>query len=156
MLQFEIKKAEMKIGKRKGTTMFFAHQTSHHCLSTTALEYRIERMTSLTRADVRASIIALSAIIQEELSQGRSVDLGELGTFKIAATGKRMLTEKEVTLETIRRPHVRFYPKHPMRLAARNVAVEIVRPEKNPKPKPKKPNEGGGQGSSEGGGHVGI
>ena len=156
MLQFEIKKAEMKIGKRKGTTMFFAHQTSHYCLSTTALEYRIERMTSLTRADVRASIIALSTIIQEELSQGRSVDLGELGTFKIAATGKRVLTEKEVTLETIRRPHVRFYPKHPMRLAARNVAVEIMRPEKNPKLKPKKPKEGGGQGSSEGGGHVGI
>ena len=150
MLQFEIKKAEMKIGKRKGTTMYFAHQTTHHCLTTTALEYRIERMTSLTRADVRAAIIALSAIVQEELSQGRSVDLGELGTFK------RMLTAKEVTPETIRRPHVRFYAKRPMRLAARSVALEIVHPEKASSAKPKKPKGGGGQGGSEGGGHVGA
>lgn len=156
MLQFEIKKAEMKIGKHKGTTMYFAHQTTHHCLTTTALEYRIERMTSLTRADVRATIIALSAIVQEELSQGRSVDLGELGTFKIAATGKRMLTAKEVTPETIRRPHVRFYAKRPMRLAARSVALEIVHPEKSSSAKPKKPKGGGSQGGSEGGGHVGA
>ena len=84
------------------------------------------------------------------------MDLGDLGTFKIAATGKRKLTAKEVTLETIRRPHVRFYAKRPMRLAARSVALEIVHPEKASSAKPKKPKGGGGQGGSEGGGHVGA
>ena len=113
-------------------------------------------MTTLISADVRAAIIALGANVQEELSQELSVDLGDLGTFKTDDTGKRKLTAKEVTLETIRRPHVRFYAKRPMRLAARSVALEIVHPEKASSAKPKKPKGGGGQSGSEGGGHVGA
>ena len=167
MIQFEVKKSVLKIGKHQGKTMYVARQVSHARLSADAVEERIERMTSLSRSDVRAAILAL--IIEEEIRTGRAVDLRELGTFKIVSTGRYQTEAKQVSTQTLRVPHVRFYPKKSMRLAARAVGLEILPADPAGKkksageasPQGKPSSEGSSQGGHSGGassgdGHLGI
>ena len=169
MIQFEVKKSVLKIGKHQGKTMYVARQVSHARLSADAVEERIERMTSLSRSDVRAAILALSLIIEEEIRTGRAVDLRELGTFKIVSTGRYQTEAKQVSAQTLRVPHVRFYPKKSMRLAARAVGLEILPADPAGKkksaggasPQGKPGSEGSSQGGHSGGpssgdGHLGI
>ena len=153
MIQFEVKKSVLKIGKHQGKTMYVARQVSHARLSADAVEERIERMTSLSRSDVRAAILALR----------------ELGTFKIVSTGRYQAEAKQVSAQTLRVPHVRFYPKKSMRLAARAVGLEILpadpagkkKPAGGASPQGKPGSEGSSQGGHSGGassgdGHLGI
>ena len=94
MLRFEIKSTKMSIGKNKGTTLYYAKQKSHDRIQTNDLERRIERMTTLSRADVHAALIALSDVIHEELHLGRSVTLAELGTFKLRILQRSLLSPR--------------------------------------------------------------
>ena len=143
MLRFEIKSTKMSIGKNKGTTLYYAKQKSHDRIQTNDLERRIERMTTLSRADVHAALIALSDVIHEELHLGRSVTLAELGTFKLMASAKRMPKATDVTAQTIRTPRVRFYP----------VDLSLEDPTKTPsKPKKPAPKTPGGEHAHEGDG----
>lgn len=158
MIQFQVKKSVLKIGKQKGQTMYVARQVSHDRLTPDAVEARIERMTTLSRADVRAAILALSVIIEEEIKLGRAVDLRELGTFKIVASARYQTDAKQVNALTLRTPHVRFYPKLSMRQAAREVELEVVHPEKPVRKRPgsglppkEKEQSGGGPGKSQSG-----
>lgn len=153
MLRFEIKSTKMSIGKNKGTTLYYAKQKSHDRIQTNDLERRIERMTTLSRADVHAALIALSDVIHEELHLGRSVTLAELGTFKLMASAKRMPKAADVTAQTIRTPRVRFYPVDAIRLAARRVELSLEDPTKTPsKPKKPAPTTPGGEHAHEGDG----
>ena len=68
MLHFEIKPTTMKVGKNKGSTLYYAKQRTHDRIRTSDLERRIERMTTLSRADIHAALIALSDVINEELA----------------------------------------------------------------------------------------
>jgi predicted histone-like DNA-binding protein len=45
-------------------------------------------------------------VIGKYLADGRDVDLGEFGEFKISISAKAVDTLEEVTAETIRRPRV--------------------------------------------------
>ena len=137
MLHFEIKPTTMKVGKNKGSTLYYAKQRTHDRIRTSDLERRIERMT------------ALSDVINEELRLGRSVSLAELGTFKLMASAKRMTKADEVTAQTIRTPRVRFYPVDAIRLAAKQVEITVD----DAKGQPIKPKQPGGTAP---GGGVGI
>ena len=149
MLHFEIKPTTMKVGKNKGSTLYYAKQRTHDSIRTSDLERRIERMTTLSRADIHAALIALSDVINEELRLGRSVSLAELGTFKLMASAKRMTKADEVTAQTIRTPRVRFYPVDAIRLAAKQVEITVD----DAKGQPIKPKQPGGTAP---GGGVGI
>lgn len=135
MLQFTVKSAKMNVGKHKGQTMFYASQINQPKITTTQLEQRIVNMTALSRADIRAAITALAEVVREEMLAGRSIDLADLGSFKVISSGKRVPTEAEVTEETLKTPRIQFFPKQEMRLQARAVARAIVREhEKTTKP----------------------
>lgn len=128
MLQYIIKSAKMTIGKHKGDKMYYAAQVSQPKITTTQVEQRIVNATALSRADVRSAITALAEVVREEMLAGRSIDLADLGTFKVVSNGKRMTTEKEVTEATLKTPRIQFFPKQEMRQQTSNVHREILRP----------------------------
>lgn len=128
MLSFRIKSEVMKIGKNKGKTMFFASQVQQPKLTAQQVEDRIVNLTALSRADIRSAITALAEVVRDEMLAGRSIDLADLGTFKVVSNGKRMTTEKEVTEATLKTPRIQFFPKQEMRQQASNVHREILRP----------------------------
>lgn len=96
MLLYNVKKEEMRIGKHKGKTMYYASPIAQDKITTKQLEDRIVNATALSRADVRSAITALAKIVREEMLSGRTVDLANLGSFKVVSNGKRVETEKAV------------------------------------------------------------
>lgn len=76
-----------------------------------------------------AAITALAEVVREEMLSGRSVDLADLGSFKVVANGKRVETEKEVTANTLKTPKIQFYPKQEMRNQAKAVQRMVMRPD---------------------------
>ena len=102
MLLYNVKKEEMRIGKHKGKTMYYASPIAQDKITTKQLEDRIVNATALSRADVRSAITALAKIVREEMLSGRTVDLANLGSFKVVSNGKRVETEKAVTAETLK------------------------------------------------------
>ncbi|WP_444964581.1 HU family DNA-binding protein, partial [Porphyromonas loveana] len=90
---------------------------------------------------------ALAEIVREEMFSGRTVDLADLGSFKVVSNGKRMDTEKAVTADTLKTPRIQFFPKLEMRNQAKNVQRVVIR-EGEAKPIAPSPTPGGTPGES--------
>ena len=164
-LKFKIAKRKLNLGKRKGKTVYFAIQDEHPRTTWPQVERRIIQSTGISRADLRAAVIALHDIVEDELQAGRAADLADLGSIKALAQGKMMDKFDEVNATTIRPAHVRFYPKMSLRTVTKEVSYEVVKEAYQPHPKksPKggKSKDGSGTpvppgGGTEGGGHVGA
>ena len=65
MLLYNVKKEEMRIGKHKGKTMYYASPIAQDKITTKQLEDRIVNATALSRADVRSAITALAKIVRK-------------------------------------------------------------------------------------------
>ena len=141
MLLYNVKKEEMRIGKHKGKTMYYASPIAQDKITTKQLEDRIVNATALSRADVRSAITALAKIVREEMLSGRTVDLANLGSFKVVSNGKRVETEKAVTAETLKTPRIQLFPKLEMRNQAKNVQHVVIRESEAGSAKPS-PNPG--------------
>ena len=127
MLLYNVKKEEMRIGKHKGKTMYYASPIAQDKITTKQLEDRI--------------VNAMAKIVREEMLSGRTVDLANLGSFKVVSNGKRVETEKAVTAETLKTPRIQFFPKLEMRNQAKNVQHVVIRESEAGSAKPS-PNPG--------------
>lgn len=88
---------------------------------------RVQSATALNKADVRSCIMALTEVLEQELQQGRTVELGELGTLRIVAGAKLMDKPEQVTARTINAPRVRFNPSRQLKAAALRVPLSVER-----------------------------
>ena len=143
MLLYNRKKEVMRVGKHKGKNMYYAAPVAQDKITTRQVEDRIINATALSRADVRAAITALAEIVREEMFSGRTVDLADLGSFKVISNGKRMEAEKAVTADTLKTPRIQFFPKLEMRNQAKSVQRVVIR-EGEATPVAPNPTPGGG------------
>ncbi len=126
MLEFEIKQKVLNVGERKGQTVYYAQVKSQQKLTNKMLVDRIVRETSLSEGDVKNALISLSNVVCEALQLGMSVDLAELGSFRLTVPSKMMDTPEEVTVaDALKTPKITFTPKQKMRDAANGVELSI-------------------------------
>jgi len=137
MIEFEVKSKTQPIGKRKGQTVYYAQPVSQQHLTNKMVVDRIVRETSLSAGDVSNALISLGAIVRDALELGQSVDLADLGSFRIIVPAKMMDTEAEVTAESLKSPKIVFTPKAAMRTAAKSVELRVVKKKKDDNEKPK-------------------
>ena len=128
MLRFQVKSRKASIGKKKGQVLFFAHKQPTRRMTLEQVEESISRSTTLTRGDVRAAIASLTDVVNEAILRGDSVDLGDLGTLRVAVGVKQMDKEEDVNASTLRKPQVRYTPKKAMRLLAKTIPVSVFNP----------------------------
>ena len=139
MIEFEVKSRKLNIGKRKGQTVYFASPKSNQHLTNKMVVDRIVRETSLSAGDVSNALISLGAIVRDTLLLGSSVDLADLGSFRVVVPPKMMDKEIDVTAETLKSPKIVFTPKMQMRAAAKAVELSVDNPKRKKKetmPKP--------------------
>lgn len=139
MIEFEVKSRKLNIGKRKGQTVYFASPKSNQHLTNKMVVDRIVRETSLSAGDVSNALISLGAIVRDALLLGSSVDLADLGSFRVVVPPKMMDKEIDVTAETLKSPKIVFTPKMQMRAAAKAVELSVdnlKRKKKETMPKP--------------------
>ncbi len=139
MIEFEVKSRKLNIGKRKGQTVYFASPKSNQHLTNKMVVDRIVRETSLSAGDVSNALISLGAIVRDALLLGSSVDLADLGSFRVVVPPKMIDKEIDVTAETLKSPKIVFTPKMQMRAAAKAVELNVDNPKRKKKetmPKP--------------------
>lgn len=154
MMYFKVSEAVARLGKEKGKKVFYARRAHVTRLKAKAVEDLIVEKTSLSRGDVRHAIVSLAEVVRWATAQGMAVDLADLGSFKVNATGHYKTDVKEVTVSTLKRPRLTFYPRRDL-LAAVHAAPMTV---ENPKahkpitktPKEETPQQGGSGGSGDG------
>ena len=128
MMEFEIDSRVQPIGKREGQTVYFAKLKTQQKLTNEMVIERIVRETSLSEGDVKNALISLSNVVCEALQLGMSVDLAELGSFRLTVPSKMMDTPEEVTVaDALKTPKITFTPKQKMRDAANAVELSIDR-----------------------------
>lgn len=128
MIDFEIKSKTQPIGTRKGQTVYFAQPKSQQYFTNKMLIERIVRETSLSEGDVKNALISLSNVVCEALQLGMSVDLAELGSFRVVVPSKMMDSAAEVTVkDALKTPKIVFTPKQKMRDAANQVELSVDR-----------------------------
>jgi predicted histone-like DNA-binding protein len=82
-------------------------------IQTIDLEYianELAEKSAITKGDVMSIITNLIDLIPKELSMGRTVNLGKLGTFWLNINSNGFESEEEVTPEAIKKVNVRFRP----------------------------------------------
>lgn len=128
MMEFDIDKRVQPIGERKGQTVYFAKLKSQQKLTNEMVVERIVRETSLSEGDVSNALISLSNVVCDALKLGMSVDLAELGSFRVVVPSRMMDTSEEVTVrDALKTPKIVFTPKQKMRDAAKGVELSIDR-----------------------------
>ena len=128
MMEFEIDSRVQPIGKREGQTVYFAKLKTQQKQTNEMVIERIVRETSLSEGDVKNALVSLSNIVCDALKLGMSVDLAELGSFRLTVPSKMMDTPEEVTVaDALKTPKITFTPKQKMRDAANSVELSIDR-----------------------------
>ena len=128
MMEFEIDSRVQPIGKREGQTVYFAKLKTQQKLTNQMVIERIVRETSLSEGDVKNALVSLSNIVCDALKLGMSVDLAELGSFRLTVPSKMMDSPEEVTVaDALKTPKITFTPKQKMRDAANSVELSIDR-----------------------------
>lgn len=131
MMEFEIDSRVQPIGKREGQTVYFAKLKTQQKLTNEMVIERIVRETSLSESDVKNALVSLSNIVCDALKLGMSVDLAELGSFRLTVPSKMMDSPEEVTVaDALKTPKITFTPKQKMRDAANAVELSIDHPKK--------------------------
>ena len=147
MIEFEVKSRKLNIGKRKGQTVYYASPKAKQHFTNKMVIDRIVRETSLSAGDVSNALISLGAIVRDALLMGSSIDLADLGSFRVIVPPKMIDNEIDVYVETLKTPKIVFTPKMQMREAAKNVELSVDNPKRKKKKEGKKP--GGSEGGNE-------
>ncbi|MCD7721878.1 MAG: DNA-binding protein [Prevotellaceae bacterium] len=125
-LEFLIRYTTSNLVTNKGETVYYAEPKSTHWTETDEVLDYIVDATSLARGDLKNAITSLAEVLASELSKGRCVDLGELGSFCIEVRSKFEGSPDDVTVEdTLKAPRIVFYPKKRMLKKVRKVRMSI-------------------------------
>lgn len=74
------------------------------------LAYLISIQSTVRQADCLAVLDGLVLNMMDELSQGRAVQLGDLGTFQVAVSSSGSVMSEEVSQSNIRRTKLNYRP----------------------------------------------
>ncbi len=89
---------------------FYVQPIRKGTISRTKMEEMIVRETSLSKGDVRSVLTTLSDFISDNLTEGYSVSLEEVGTLSIRVQSNGVDKEEDVTVRNIKNVSVGFRP----------------------------------------------
>jgi len=95
---------------RESEPRYYAMPKSEGRTDTNKLARQIGRMSSLSSADTTGMLEAFLTIVPDELSEGRIVELGEFGTFRISFSSEGSVAPADVTAANITDTRVIFTP----------------------------------------------
>ncbi|KGL48775.1 HU family DNA-binding protein [Porphyromonas gulae] len=169
-LKYVIKKSVAKIGPKAGQTIYYAQPAAQDSVTFHSLCKRIAEESSLTSADVKGILDRLVNILTEELPNGKTVRIGELGSFRLSFGSKQLDDPKSFSVDQIQKHRLVFIPsaelksipaRGKLRPGSSALAFDYERVEPQPKkkpgagdnqtPSPSGPDSGGDQGSTGGG-----
>ena len=95
---------------RGGTKKFYAAAVLSGEKTLAGLTRDIEKISTVSGADIRAVLYALVDVMTGSLADGYAVRLGELGSLRVSISSESKLVAEDVTAAAIRRARVIFTP----------------------------------------------
>ena len=114
MILFSAKPARNPSTKERG---FFAAITAMSPVGLDRIVERIQARCTVNSADIKACLDALQSEVLESIMDGKSVRLGDLGSFRPVLSSKFCVNAEDVDAGSIKRIRVRFTPSVAMRSA---------------------------------------
>lgn len=130
--------------KNAGTNAkkYYATLVSNGSVSFESLCESISEETAMTSADVKSILDRLPRIINRHLIEGRNVQVGELGSFRIALrSGGTETIEAYDAAQQMRTPSLVFTPGKALRLDPSKLKYQRVKKEEVKEQTPTEPTE---------------
>jgi len=108
-----------------GTKLFYASPELEGVTDQDDLTKAIEKISTVSGADIRAVLYALVDVAVDSLAKGNIVRLGELGSLRATLSSEGKPTADEVTAQVIRKTGVIFTPGN--RIKEMLKAVKLVK-----------------------------
>ena len=86
----------------------------------------IAESSTLTSADVKATLDRMAWVISKNLQNGRIVEMGELGNFRMTIGSSGTITKEEFNTSLIKKPRVKFYPGKRIQTARTETKFERI------------------------------
>jgi predicted histone-like DNA-binding protein len=112
-----------------GAVKYYGTGTRVSPVNVSRLVEEISASCTLTRADVKAALVAIEEVILRYIRDGHSVRFGDLGSFRLNIQSKGSDTEEDFTLDLIQSARIRFAPSAWMRNAinVKNPSMKFMR-----------------------------
>jgi len=96
--------------KGGGSYNYYARACERSKATLDDLADMIHQRTSLSRGDVVSVVVSLSDLIPELLSENKTVELGELGTFSLHLQSEGVSSPEEISYRKIKALKIQFRP----------------------------------------------
>jgi len=90
------------------------------------LAYLISNQSTVRKADCKAVLEAFVHNMEDEMRQGRIVELGDLGNFQIGVSSRGEDTAEDVSENSVRSAHYNFRPGRTLRNSLRTLRYKLV------------------------------
>ena len=128
-MKFTVKPKKITLGTRAGQTGYMAVAEGNSKLSLSRLIDIVVDETSLGAGDARNAIITMTKIARRYLSDGISIDMGELGSFRVSVSSKILSDPLEVTAATaLNKPKIVYTPRQDLREAVAGMKLQVTNP----------------------------
>ena len=116
------------LGKDNAQTprKFYAQAVNNGYVSFDELCEEIAEGCTLTSADVKATLDRMAWAISKNLQNGRIVEMGELGNFRMTIGSKGSITKEDFNTSLIKKPRVKFYPGKRIQTARTETKFERI------------------------------
>ena len=89
---------------------YYAHTALNGEIDLLELCKEIEKISTVSEADIMAVLSSLVAVVPDKLADGRIVRIGDLGDFRPSLSSEGHEAEKEVTAASIKKNKILFRP----------------------------------------------
>lgn len=126
-----VKRKDMSKDAASGATLYHAQTSITKKLTLNKICTRIENIYTASRGEIILVLDGLIKVMNEALSDGESVHLGEFGSFRMVAGSKGSATVDGFTTALFNRAHIVFYPGTMLINLVNNVSFERYVPKKD-------------------------
>lgn len=141
-VKFKKVKRRVMNGEEEGTFKFYARANSTGVTDLDTLCMLICAQASLSKADVKSVLESLDFAMDYELRGGRTVKLGNVGTFRMSLRSEGATTKKDLTAHNILKGKIIFTPGPTLKEACREVSFKPFEKDEEEKKQENEP-EGG-------------
>ena len=139
-----VKRRNMTKGAEPGSKLFYGQTSITKTLNINKICQRIEHLCTASRGDILLVLDGLMKVMNEALTEGESIHLGEFGSFRMSAGSKGSSTAEEFNPSMFKKPRILFRPGTMLTGSMRQTSFERYVPKRDAEVAP-------GGGSSAGG-----
>lgn len=110
--------------KGGGDKKFYANPVYTGEITLDQLTEKIEKISTVSGADIRAVLYALVDVIPAELANSQIVRVGDLGSFRVSLSSDGEETEEKVTATNVKGTKILFTPGEKLKAMQNNLKFE--------------------------------